>query len=323
MRLSRAVRSVLLVLAGIAVVWAAGAGVLLVFLPPVRTLADPRISLTIPVRDWRGKAHPFVVGPKNPHWTPISAVPSSLKKAVIAAEDANFYAHEGVDYEAIREAIKADVRKGRFVRGGSTITQQLAKNLFLSREKTFSRKVKEYVLARRIEERLTKARILELYLNVVELGPMVYGVGSASRYYFGKPPSSLSLRESAFLASMLPGPKIYDPYRNLRRVVRRSDRILRRMRAAGMITGEEYRTALAEEPNVEGLVRKVEDSIAAEPPAGTPTPGPPGEAEGEPPLPADEGNASGPVVAFPPPDAQVPDPETPGAGETVPPPSQE
>lgn len=263
MRRARLVRVILVVVAGIVVLWAAGTGVSLVFLPSVKPLADPRSSIVITVRDWKDNEHPFVVGPRNPDWTPIASVPASLKKAVIAAEDANFYAHEGVDYEAIKEAIKTDIQKGRFVRGGSTITQQLAKNLFLSREKTVSRKIKEYVLARRIDDRLSKSRILELYLNLAELGPMVYGVGHASRYYFGKPVDALTVRESAFLASMLPGPKVYNPYRNLDRVIGRSDRILRRMAAAHMINEEEYRAALAEEPNVEGLSRKVESTIAS------------------------------------------------------------
>ncbi len=268
MRRARLVRVILLGVAGILVLWAAGTGVSLVFLPSVRPLADPRTSIVITVRDWKGGEHPFVVGPRNPYWTPIASVPSALKKAVIAAEDANFYSHEGVDYEAIKEAIKADIQKGRFVRGGSTITQQLAKNLYLTRERSLSRKIKEYVLARRIDDRISKARILELYLNIVELGPMVYGVGHASRFYFGKSPADLSIRESSFLAAMLPGPKVYDPFRNLPRVVRRSDRILRRMGAARMITEEEYREALSEEPNVEGLSRKVEQTIASPPDGG-------------------------------------------------------
>jgi len=222
--------------------------------------------VVITVKDWNRKSHPFVLGPRNRDWVPISAIPPPLKKAVIASEDANFYAHEGVDYEAIREAIKTELQKGKFVRGGSTITQQVAKNVFLSREKTISRKIKEFILARRLDDRLSKARILELYLNVVELGPMIYGVGHASRYYFGKPPFSLTVRESAFLASMLPGPKVYNPYRSLDRVVRRSDRILRRMYAARMITEEEYRGALAEIPNIAGLSRKVEKTMEAPPP---------------------------------------------------------
>jgi len=270
MRVSRPFRKIALVAVGLIVAYAGWIGVSLLFLPSVAPLANPRTSVVITVKDWNRKDHPFVLGPRNRFWTPVSAVPACLKKAVIAAEDANFYAHEGVDYEAIKEAIKTDLQKGKFVRGGSTITQQVAKNVFLSREKTISRKIKELVLARRLDDTLSKSRILELYLNSVELGPMVYGVGRASQYYFGKPPSALTVRESAFLASMLPGPKMYDPYRKLNRVVRRSDRILRRMFAAKMITGEEYKGALAESPNIAGLERKVETTMAAPPPEENP-----------------------------------------------------
>jgi len=270
-----AARTLLLGGAVLAAAWAAWLGWSVARLPSVEPLRNPRASFVITVKDWRGRDRPFVLGPRNPHWTPIAAVPVSLRKAVVAAEDAHFYTHEGVDYEAIKEALKADIRKGRFVRGGSTITQQVAKNVFLSREKTLSRKIKEFVLARRIDDRLSKARILELYLNVVELGPMVYGVGHAARYYFGKAPAELSLRECAMLAAMLPGPKVYDPYRRFDRVLRRSDRILRRMRAAGMIGEDQFREALAEMPNLAGLERKVERTMAAPPPAEPPLPAAP------------------------------------------------
>ena len=241
-------------------------GISILMLPPVAPLAKRGVSMVITVKDWEKKSHPFVVGPRNPRWTPYGAIPAALKKAVVASEDANFYTHEGVDYEAIREAIKTDLKKGKFARGGSTITQQVAKNLFLSREKTIVRKVKEIVLARRLDDSLSKARILELYLNVVELGPMVYGIGHAAHYYFGKVPSALSVRECAFLASMLPGPKVYNPYRKMDRVMKRSDRILRRMVAAHMISREEYETALSEVPNLAGIARKVEKTLEAPPP---------------------------------------------------------
>lgn len=304
----RTLRLVLLSAGGLAALCAAWLGISLLLLPPVEPLARPRESLVITVRDWNRKEHAFVVGPRNPHWTPISSVPASLKKAVVAAEDANFYSHEGVDHEAIREAIKADLRKGRFARGGSTITQQLAKNLFLSREKTISRKIKEYVLARRIDDALGKSRILELYLNVVELGPMVHGVGHASQYYFGKAPGELSLRESAFLAAMLPGPKIYNPYRNFGRVVRRSDRILRRMLVARMISAEEYRVARAETPSVERLARKVEKTMASPPPE---TP-----ALEAPETPRPEGDAPGPAPDADPPEPALDEvPEVPAPGD--------
>ncbi len=262
----RILRNALLLLLGVVLILSGWVAVSLLSLPSVAPLADPRMSMTITVKDWQKRDHRFVAGPRNPRWTPYDAIPSALKKAVVASEDAKFYAHEGVDYEAMKEAIRTDLKKGRFARGGSTITQQLAKNLFLSREKTLTRKAKEIVLAWRMEDALTKRRILELYLNVVELGPMVYGIGHASQYYFGKPPSALTVRECAFLASMLPGPKVYDPYRKMERVMRRSDRILRRMAAAGMITQEEYQAAVAEVPNLAGMERKVEKTLAAPPP---------------------------------------------------------
>src|SRR5512143_3675715 len=272
----------------------------LLTLPSIAPLAKPRVSMVITVKDWEKKDHPFVVGPRNPRWTPYGAIPAALKKAVVAAEDANFYSHGGVDYEAIRKAIRTDWRKGKFVRGGSTITQQVAKNLYLTREKTLIRKVKEIVLARRMDDALSKSRILELYLNVVELGPMVYGVGHATHFYFGKNPSALSVRECAFLASMLPGPKVYNPYRKMDRVMRRSDRILRRMVAARMISREEYDAAIAEVPNLAGLARKVEKTLETPPPEEKP----PEEAPG-----------GGPVVIESSPPAASP---APGSAEEVP-----
>jgi len=280
MRSQVRLRTILAAFAVTALVLAAWVGFSLLTLPSVAPLAKPGVSMTINVKDWNRKDHPFVVGPRNPWWTPYGAIPSALKKAVVASEDANFYTHEGVDYEAIREAIKTDLRKGKFVRGGSTITQQAAKNLFLTREKTLIRKVKELVLARRMDDALSKSRILELYLNVVELGPMVYGVGHAAHYYFGKHPSALTVRECAFLASMLPGPKVYNPYRKLDRVMKRSDRILRRMVAARMISREEYDAAMAEVPNLAGLERKIEKTLETPPPEEKP----PDEAPGGGPL---------------------------------------
>lgn len=288
MRTPSRFRTILAALAVLALVLAAWVGVSILTLPSVAYLAKPGVSTVITVKDWERKDHPFVVGPRNPRWTPYGVLPPALKKAVVASEDANFYSHEGVDYEAIREAIKTDLRKGKFVYGGSTITQQVAKNLFLTREKTLIRKVKELVLARRLDDALSKSRILELYLNVVELGPMVYGIGHAAHYYFGRPASALTVRECAILASMLPGPKVYNPYRKMDRVMKRSDRILRRMVAARMISREEYDAAMTEVPNLAGLERKVEKTLEAPPPEEKP----PGEAPGGGPLVIDSSPAA-------------------------------
>lgn len=249
---------------GCIALYAISVGIALSRLPPVAALADRRANLTIQVKDWRGKLHPFVVGPRNPWWTPLESIPAEMKWAVIVAEDANFYRHEGIDVKALKNAIRYDLEKKRFARGASTITQQTAKNLFLTREKTITRKIKELYLARRLEQELTKGRIIELYLNIVELGPMVYGIGHGSRYYFDKPTSALTPRECAFLAAMLPGPKnIYNPYRHLDRVLKRSDMILGELRRTGVLNEAEYRQALAEVPNISGMQKKVDQSFAA------------------------------------------------------------
>jgi monofunctional biosynthetic peptidoglycan transglycosylase len=249
-----------------AVCYLAYIGISLSLLPPVSELADKKYSTTIQVKDWQGEYHPLTVGPKNPHWTPSGRIPAEMKWAVILAEDSNFYKHEGFDVKAIKNAIKYDLEKKSLKRGASTITQQTAKNLFLSREKTITRKLKEIYLAYRMEQELTKGRIIEFYLNVVELGPMVYGIGHGSRYYFGKPAAALTPRECAFLAAMLPGPRVaYNPYKNLGKVLKRSDMILKLMRQKGVLGEAEYQAALASELNIAGLQRKVDQNIAQPP----------------------------------------------------------
>ena len=238
----------------------------LTLMPPVADLADKKYSTTIQVKDWQGDYHPFVVGPKNSYWAPSGRIPPEMKWAVILAEDSNFYKHEGFDVKAIKNAIKYDLEKKSLKRGASTITQQTAKNLFLSREKTITRKLKEIYLAYRMEQELTKGRIIEFYLNVVELGPMVYGIGHAAQYYFGKPVSALTPRECAFLAAMLPGPRLaYNPYKNLGKVLKRSDMILRLLRQKGVLGETEYQAALAQSPNVGRMQLKVDELISTPP----------------------------------------------------------
>lgn len=250
-----------IVLGGICL-YAAWIGVALFRLPPVAELADRKMNLTIQVKDWQGKFHPFVVGPRNAWWTTSESIPPEMQWAVIVAEDANFYRHEGIDVTAMKNAIKYDLQKKRFARGASTITQQVAKNLYLSREKTITRKIEEIILAKRMERELTKGRIIELYLNIVELGPMVYGIGHGARYYFDKPAVALTPRECAFLTAMLPGPQeVYNPYRHLDRVLKRSDTVLRLLREKGVLTETEYRLALAETPDISGMQKKVDRSF--------------------------------------------------------------
>ena len=255
-------KSILLIAAGIIVLCAVWAGVSFYRLPSVEGLADRRMNLTIQVKDWKGKDHPFIVGPRNAYWTSSRDIPTEMKWSVIVAEDGRFYSHDGIDVKAIKDAIRYDLEKRSFARGASTITQQVAKNLYLSREKSLTRKLKEIVLALRMERELTKGRIMELYLNIVELGPMVYGISHGAHYYFDKPASDLTPRECAFLAAMLPGPKMtYNPYRHLSRVLKRSDMILGLLRDKGVLSDREYRQALAEVPNISGMQKKVDDSF--------------------------------------------------------------
>lgn len=164
-------------------------------------------------------------------WSPVpwNRISPALPRAVVAAEDARFYEHEGVDWDAVRGALESNWKQGRLRKGGSTITQQLAKNLYLSPERTWWRKLREWAIARRMETSLSKQRILELYVNVVEFGRRTYGVEAASRRYFGKNASRLTELEAATLAAIIPSPRLYDLSRHPARVERRARRILRWM----------------------------------------------------------------------------------------------
>ncbi len=144
--------------------------------------------------------------PKDAAYTPIREIPHGVKMAVVVSEDGSFYDHNGFDWFELRESLKKDLKTGHFSRGGSTITQQLAKNLYLTKEKSIFRKIREAIIATQIEELLTKEEILEKYFNVVEFGPNVYGIKAAAQFYFSKKPSALTVTEGAWLAMLLPNP---------------------------------------------------------------------------------------------------------------------
>lgn len=165
-------------------------------------------------------------------WIDYERISNQLKRAVIASEDANFTEHEGVDWEAIEKAYKENVRKGKPARGGSTITQQLAKNLFLSSERSYVRKAQELVITYMIEALWDKRRILEVYLNVVEWGEGVFGAEAAARQYFGISAAQLNAEQSARLAAYLPNPKRYGRIRSGPYLDRRTAAIQRFMGAA-------------------------------------------------------------------------------------------
>jgi monofunctional biosynthetic peptidoglycan transglycosylase len=168
-------------------------------------------------------------------WVPYGRISPSLRRAVLVAEDDSFFEHHGVDVEAMKEAFERNWKRKQLSAGGSTITQQLAKNLYLSPSRNPVRKIKEYFIARALEKHLTKKRILEIYLNVVELGERVYGAEAASRFYFGKPASSLSPSEAALLAGSLPNPRVMNPGHPNKRLRWRQRMILSRMRRWGYL----------------------------------------------------------------------------------------
>jgi penicillin-binding protein 1A len=181
---------------------------------------------------------------------PYASIPDVLKKAIIATEDPRFYAHHGVDYMGILRAVKEDVIKLgrgslRRPQGGSTITQQLARSLFLTSKQTIRRKLKEMAVARRIEKKYSKERILELYCNQFYLGHGAYGVESASNLYFGKSVSALDLDEAALIAGIFRGPSVYSPYTNAEKILERRNHVLNRMAEEGYITRGQAEAAKA------------------------------------------------------------------------------
>lgn len=167
-------------------------------------------------------------------WVPYNRISNNLKRAIIAAEDSNFSGHQGVDWEAMQKAFEKNSRKGKVVSGGSTITQQLAKNLFLSGDRSYIRKGQEFVIAYMLEFHMDKERIFEIYLNVAEWGNGVFGAEAAARHYFGVSAKNLTAYQAAQLAAMLPRPRYYDKHRGTSYLARRTHLILRRMGAADL-----------------------------------------------------------------------------------------
>ena len=178
--------------------------------------------------------------------TPVAEIPQSLRRAVVAVEDVRFFEHPGLDYIGMLRAAWTNVRRGGKVEGASTITQQLARSLFLSSERTFDRKVRELILAYKMELVLTKEQILELYLNQIYFGQGAYGVASAAQSYFGKDLSSLTIGESAFLAGLPKSPNHYSPFKAYDRAKKRQEHVLARMEEAKFITAAEREQAATE-----------------------------------------------------------------------------
>ena len=261
-------------------------------LPDVRVLAsvNPPTTAFIELRAREARANG-----KTPRrvqrWVRYERISNNLRRAVLVAEDSAFWEHDGVDMEELRKSIEQNIEKGKALRGGSTITQQLAKNLYLSPSRNPIRKLRELLISRKLEASLSKRRILELYLNVIEWGDGIYGAEAAARTYFGKPASQLSASEGALLAAAIANPRVMNPGNPTARLRRRQQMVMRRM------------------------------GIGPEPPpviVSSPTPPPP-------PAAADTAEPIPPVPALPPaqgvpltlPGQVAPPPKKPGGGKTM------
>ncbi len=202
-------------------------------------------------------------------YTPVaySRISSNLRRGVLVAEDNSFYEHEGLDVEGMKAAMRRNWERRSITSGGSTITQQLAKNLYLSSSRNPLRKIDEYFIARSLERHLSKKRILEIYLNVVEMGERVYGAEAAARHYFGVSASGLSASQAALLAGCLPNPRIMNPGAPNKRLRFRQSMILKRLRRWGYAAESEVLTAkkpVAPAPATPEEVETIEPEPATE-----------------------------------------------------------
>ena len=286
---------------------ALGALALWCSVPNTAPLADenPRSTAFIDLRraqaDEAGK--PFKL---EWEWRPIGKISRYLRAAVIYAEDYRFHRHDGVDWDAVEQAVEANLDSGTFGIGGSTITQQLAKNLYLSPRKSFIRKLREMLIAFSLEDHLTKTRILELYLNVVEWGDGVFGAEAAARHWFGHSAQSLTPAEAVRLAIALPNPITRAPNIRTPELTKKAVRIIRLLRLQGLLDASQERVALdaVGAPDIQVLPSRYAPDRPVPPleptrPVTSPSPGPPPV---DPPAvaPAPTAPAQGPVESTPP-----------------------
>jgi len=232
---------------------AVGLAMALSSLPDVSSLEGYVPFETSKIYDSKGKLIANLHGEENRVVVPLGEIPKHLQQAIIAVEDDRFYQHHGISPRGMMRALLTDIAEGGSVQGGSTITQQLAKNLFLDRAKNITRKLAEAWLAIQIEQRYSKDQILELYLNQVYWGHNTYGIEAAGLNYFGKHTRDLSLAESAMLAYLLRGPERYSPYRNWDLAKRGQSVALQRMVTAGFITERQAEAAKAEPLTLTGI----------------------------------------------------------------------
>src|SRR3972149_6928430 len=217
-------------------------------IPPDKVITDFSHNAVTTIYDNNGYFLTSIQEDKKQIWVPLTQISDSIKKAIVATEDPYFFRHSGIDYRQTWEAVKDNLRLRRLVRGGSTITQQVAKNIYLSSEKTITRKIKEYFLAKRMETLLPKEGIIEMYLNEIGWGYGIYGVELASRFYLDKHANEVNTSEGAFLTAMLRNPAYYNPYKKMESIMKRQQLVLKLMLRdtppcyAGLIEGYLYKT---------------------------------------------------------------------------------
>ncbi|MBF2064286.1 MAG: penicillin-binding protein [Calothrix sp. C42_A2020_038] len=228
-------------------------------LPDVRQLRNFFPSETTYFYDVKGKLLASIHGEANREVVPLDRISPNLKRAVLASEDSDFYFHHGINPKGVGRALASNLRGGGVREGGSTITMQLVKNLFLSRRREFTRKIAEAVLAIRLEQILSKDQILEMYLNQVYWGHNNYGVQTAARSYFNKAAENLTLAEAAMMASLIQAPEEYSPFASMKKAKEQQEIVLGRMLTLGWITQAEHDQAVAEKIKL-GRIRSFQGS---------------------------------------------------------------
>lgn len=241
-----AIKKLLLwVVIGVPAVLAAGALLIYLSLPDVGDLEtnNPRSTALMlqRYREAKQSQRDLVI---RHQWVPFDRIPMLLKNTIRVTEDAAFYQHQGVDFNELKAAIKKNWQKGQYARGASTITQQLAKNLYLTTDKSVVRKIKEYLIARRLEKRLSKNRIFDLYLNVIEFGPGIFGIQTAARHFFAKNVSQLDLEEMVRLTAVIPKPLRESPIRNSSWIKWKAEWILDTLRRYKYINESDYQVVM-------------------------------------------------------------------------------
>ncbi|MCI0494090.1 transglycosylase domain-containing protein [candidate division KSB1 bacterium] len=234
-----------------------GYWLLIASLPGVTTIENYRPESTVidlSDFDWNKD----IIAPVR-KYVPLSKISPELRTAVLISEDDTFFGHSGINITELKKAFQENLEKKRYARGASTITMQVVKNAFLTQQKTLTRKIKEILLAKKIEKLWSKQKIFEYYLNIAEWGHNIYGAEAAARYYFNKPASQLDLAEASLLAGMLPNPKILNPFKNWNRVKNRQQRVLRLMRNARLITDLEFENLLSQRIYLRGSAPKIEE----------------------------------------------------------------